>query len=136
MWLEDHNVELSYLIRDRDTKFSTGFDAIIESVGAKIVKTPVRAPNANAFSESWVGHLKRECLNWFLCFSLKHLDFIVQTYARFYNEHRPHQSKGNLPLTFTGVPVTPPRSSDEPVGRIRCHQELGGLLKHYTREAA
>jgi len=136
MWLDDHNIEVTHLIRDQDGKFSEGFDAIIESAGARIVKTPTRAPNANAFSESWIGHMKRECLDWFLCFSLKHMDFIVQTYVRFYNEHRPHQSKGNRVLTFTGDTASSPDMSGEPLGRIRCQQELGGLLKHYTREAA
>lgn len=80
--------------------------------------------------------MKRECLDWFLCFSLKHLDFIVQAYARFYNERRPHQSKGNRVLTSAGNTDPPPLLTDEPIGRIRCQQELGGLLKHYTREAA
>ncbi len=110
MWLEDHNIQITHLIRDRDGKFSEGFDAIIESVGATIIKTPVRAPNANAFSESWIGHFKRECLGWFLCFSLKHMDFIVQSYTHFYNEHRPHQSKENRVLTFTGASATLPDS--------------------------
>jgi len=136
MWLDDHDVELTHLIRDRDGKFSEGFDAMIESASATVVKTPARAPNANAFSESWIGHLKRECLDWLLCFSLKHMDYIVQSYTRFYNEHRPHQSKGNRTLTFTGIPVSLPDLSGEPLGRITCRQELGGLLKHYTREAA
>lgn len=94
------------------------------------------APNANAYSEAWIGSLKREYLNLFFCFSLKHLNFIVHTYTHFYNELRPHQSKGNRVLTFTGDLPSPPDLSHEPLGRIRCQQELGGLLKHYSREAA
>ncbi len=135
MWLDDHDVEFTHLIRDRDAKFSAGFDAIIESADARIVKTPVRAPNANAFSESWISRLRAECLNQFLCFSMKHLDFIVQTFARFHKERRPHQSKGNRVLTFTGDSPSPPDLTHEPLGRIRCQQELGGLLKHYARAA-
>ena len=67
---------------------------------------------------------------------MRHLDFIVQTYARFHSERRPHQSKGNRVLTFTGDSPPPPDLSEEPLDRIRCAQELGGLLKHYARDAA
>jgi len=120
------------LIRDRDTKFTAGFDQIFASQGTRIIKTPVRAPIANCFAESWIGTLKRECLNHFFCFSLRHLDHIVQTYVDYYNRLRPHQGKDNRTLTFTGEPPTITRT---PLGKIKCQRVLGGVLKHYYRAA-
>ena len=74
-------IELTHLVHDHDTKFTEAFDRHFRGTGAKIVKTPFLSPIANAYAESWIGTLKRECLNHFLCFSLRHLDFIVQTYV-------------------------------------------------------
>ncbi len=60
---EDRGRPLSHLIRDRDTKFTRSFDVVWQSIGAEIVPTPVRAPNANAFAERWIGTIRRECLD-------------------------------------------------------------------------
>ena len=135
MWLQDEGIEARFLLRDRDTKFTAGFDELFRSVGTQIVKTPVQAPNANSFAESWVGNLKRECLDYFICFSLGHLDHIAGSYMEFYNQHRPHQSLGNRTLPAAGDGRDPPTAAAE-VGRVRCRRFLGGLLRHYYREAA
>lgn len=97
-----------------------------------MVKTPVRAPNANAFAESWVATVKRECLDHFACFSLGHLDHIAQCYVDFYNEDRPHEGAGNRPLSEGLPPVPDP--TDPP--SVHCYQRLGGLLKTYYCKAA
>ena len=82
MWLDDEELDCHYLIHDRDTKFTASFDQTFESNVCQIVKTPFVSPIANLFAESWIGTLKCECLNHFHCFSLKHLDYIAQVYAR------------------------------------------------------
>ncbi|MCG8408914.1 MAG: integrase core domain-containing protein, partial [Phycisphaerales bacterium] len=137
MWLEDHGLQASFCLHDRDTKFTKGFDLLLASGGIKAVKTPVMAPNANAFVESWVASIKRECLSQFMCFSRSHLDHIVHAYARFYNEHRPRQGLGNRTLSFKQEAEQPAEPNHfTPIGRIGCQSELGGLLKHYYRQAA
>lgn len=137
MWLEDVGIKATHLIHDRDTKFSAGFDAIFRSSDADAIRTPVRAPDCNAYVESWVASIKRECLNHFLCFSMGHLDQIVQTNAEFYNTHRPHQGKGNRVLRFTSrTSEREPEYNPSSIGKIGFTSQLGGLLKSYHRKAA
>lgn len=122
------------LVHDHDTKFTEAFDQHFRGSGVHIVKTPILSPMANAYAESWIGTLKRECLNHFLCFSLGHLDHIVQTYSTYYNKFRPHQGLGNVLIPQHGRPNA--ATTGPPAGRIRREQWLGGLLKHYYRKAA
>ena len=63
MNLEDHAGSFKFLIRDRAAKFTVAFDAVFTAVGARIIRTPVRAPRANAIAGRWVGGARRECLD-------------------------------------------------------------------------
>lgn len=137
-WLEENKLEAKFLLRDRDSKFSFAFDRLLFGAGLRRVRAPLLAPDANAFAESWIGSFKRECLDHFACFSLGHLDHIGQEYVRFLNRHRPHQGLGNLTIEAAAS-----RSRGDPqfeetrdVGSLTCRQFLGGLLRHYSREAA
>ncbi len=134
MWLEDEGLGFDFPIHDRDTKFTEQFDTFFDNTIRAVVRTPYQSPIANCFVESWIGTLKRECLNQFFCFSLGHLDHIVQVYANYYNVLRPHQSLGNVQLNRVGEP--PPPATDDELGTIRRHAYLGGLLNHYERKAA
>jgi putative transposase len=60
---DDRRRRVRFLVHDRDSKFSAAFDALFDSAGIRIIRTPVRAPNANAHVERWVGTVRRECLD-------------------------------------------------------------------------
>ena len=135
MWLDDEELNLQFIIHDNDAKISAGFDAVFKGADADIVKTPFLSPIANAFAESWIGTLKRECLNQFYCFGLRHLDHIVQTYTSYYNTFRSHQSLGNVPIGQGSRPP-PDGVANRDVGPVRQHAYLGGSLNHCEWKAA
>jgi transposase InsO family protein len=85
MQLDDHNRQLRFLIHDRDAKFPRAFDALLESDGIKVIRTPVRAPNANAYIERWVGTTRRECLDRILFLGHRQLDHVLRVYIKHYN---------------------------------------------------
>lgn len=138
MWLEEQNLQSRFLIHDRDAKFSTAFRELFRNAGVRCLRTPVLAPDANSYSEAWIGAFKRESLDYFLCFSLGHLNHIGQEFVHFFNKYRPHQGLGNrtLPAAAAGPPQELASNAAPEIGRIRCRRFLGGLLRHYYRAAA
>ena len=120
-------------ICDHDTKFTAQFEQILKSDGIKLKLTAVQAPNQNAYAERWVQTIQQECLDHFIVLGEKHLRYIVQEFVDYYNNFRPHQAKGNLPL---GVDKPPDPPDSVTLGDIECHERLGGLLRHYERKAA
>jgi putative transposase len=124
--LEDTHV----LIRDRDAKFSGPFDEVFRTERHAVVKTPVRAPRANAFAERWVGSVRRECLDHLLIFGRRHLLHVLGTYAEHYNRARPHRSLDLAP---------PDRLSPAELfgpAYLRRLDVLGGVIHEYERAAA
>jgi len=130
MWAKDNGIEPKFLIHDRDKKF-TGKQFLSFWKGtARRVKTPVRAPMANAFIESWIGSLKKEVLNHIVGLSRGQIDYVVNLWVSHYNTVRPHRGKGidNNILDVDFAPKTK--------GEILCEQKLGGLITEWYREAA
>jgi putative transposase len=82
-WLDEIGVAPRYLIHDRDDKYPGRFGAFWKTEGVRCIRTPPRAPVANAFCECFIGKLKRECLDHFLCFSRGQLRHIVSTWLRY-----------------------------------------------------
>ena len=76
MWAEDEGIDIRYLLHDHDTKFTAAFDEHFRRDDGGPVLTPICAPVANCFIESWIGSLKRECLNTFFCRPLRNDDMI------------------------------------------------------------
>ena len=130
MWLDDIDIKATGLIRDRDTKFTTRFDAIWKSEGAKIHKTPVRSPKANGFCECYIVKVKRECLNHFIFFNLDHLNYINREWLKYYHNQRPHQGN-DINNNVLDVDFRP---TDQ--GEVKREQRLGGVISWYYRDAA
>ncbi len=117
------------LIRDRDTKFTKGFDEVFRTEGIRIIRSPVRAPRANAFAERFIGTIRRECLDRMLIVNRRHLETVIGEYVEHYNGHRPHRSLGQLPpLPIETSPVEPGIAAPS---RLRRSDRLGGLVHEY-----
>ena len=82
-----------FLIHDRDTKFSHAFDEVFRTEGIEIIRTPIQAPNANAFAERWVRTIRADCLDRILILGRRQLEHVLRVYRRHYNEHRPHRAR-------------------------------------------
>ena len=120
-----------FLIRDRDSKYAGGFDEVFASEGVDVVRTPIRAPRANAFAERFVGTLRRECLDRILVFGRGHLERVLKSYIAHYNGHRPHRSLDMDPP----APRSPSPACDAPPGPVIRRDVLGGLIHEYERAA-
>jgi len=130
--LPERSEPIRFLIHDRDSEFSQAFDEVFRSEGVEIVRTPFRAPNANAFAERWVGTVRRDCLDWLLIVSRRQLERVLRVYVEHYNTHRPHRALGLKP------PAPAPRLQlvgSNPPGQIQRRERLGGLINEYTRAA-
>jgi transposase InsO family protein len=131
--LSERAVPLRILIRDRDSKFTRAFDEIFTSEGIRVIRTPVRAPRANAYAERCVGTIRRECLDWILIRGRRHLEHVLGIYIDHYNAHRPHRS---LELRAP-KPQRPTLNLTTPADRVavRRRDRLGGLIHEYARAA-
>jgi transposase InsO family protein len=130
MELDEGADAIRFLIRDRDAKFTDAFDAVFTSTGARIVRTPVRAPRANAIAERWVGSARRECTDRLLILGRGHLHAVLAEYVEHYNTHRPHRSRQQQPPE--------PRTHSVPAGgnvRVLRHDRLGGVIHEYAQVA-
>ena len=130
MNLEDHAGGFKFLIGDRDTKFTAAFDAVFTAIGVRIVKTPVRAPRANAIAERWIGSARRECLDRMLITGERHLRLVLGEYADHYNGHRPHRTLQQNPPAGRSHPPATVTSM-----RVLRRDRLGGLIREYDQVA-
>jgi putative transposase len=120
------------LIRDRDSKYSGSFDEVLRSGGIRIVKTPVRAPQANAIAERFVRTVRAECLDWLLVVNRRHLERVLRVFLDHYNTHRPHRS---LDLKAPDPATRKLRVLHPPPAVIERRDRLGGLIHEYSLAA-
>jgi putative transposase len=130
MNLEDRAEGLKFLIRDRDAKFTEASGAVFAAVGVQIIKTPVRAPRANAIAERWIGSARRECLDRMLVTGERHLQLVLVEYADHYNLHRPHRALQQCPPVGRAHPAVEVTSM-----RVLRRDRLGGLIHEYSQVA-
>ena len=98
----------------------------------EVTRTPVRAPNANAFAERWVRTVRSDCLDRILILGRRHLERVLHVYTNHYNEHRPHRA----------LQLTPPDGSSSADDRniatatnVSRHDLLGGPIHQYRQAA-
>ena len=117
-----------YLIRDRDGIYGTFFEQRVENMGIKEVLIAPRSPWQNPFAERVIGSVRRECLDYFIIFSERHLHQVVSRYVEYYNNSRTHLS------FYQNSPV--PRVTQLPSqGKVVSIPQVGGLHHHYRRVA-
>ena len=129
MDLGERASSVRFLIRDRDAKFAAAFDSVFTDIGARVIKTPVRAPRANAFAERFVGTVRRECLDHVLIVNERHLGGVLAEWEAHYNEHRPHQDRQQQAPNDEPAPVV------DLTAAIQRRPVLGGLINEYHRAA-
>ena len=129
--LDGHSPAIRFLIRDRDTKFCRPFDTVLRSEGMRVIRTPIQAPNANAYAERVIETIRAECLDWTLIQGRRHLDRTLRIYAEHYNRGRPHRALALAPpIAAAGEPIQVSPHD------VRRQDLLGGLIHEYHGLAA
>jgi putative transposase len=130
MNLEDRAGGFKFLIRDRDAKFTAAFDAVFTAIGVRIIKTPVRAPRANAIAGRWIASARRECLDRMLITGERHLRLVLGGYIDHCNLHRPHRT------LHQGPPAGRPHPAALGTNvRVLRRDRLGGLIRESAQVA-
>jgi transposase InsO family protein len=120
-----------FLVRDRDTKFSGPFDAVLRAEGVRVIRTPIRSPRANAFAERFVRTVRQECLDHVLIYGPRHLEHVLGAYIDHYVGERPHRGLSLAVPAGTRAPQVR-GTTRTPVER---RDVLGGLIHEYRRAA-
>jgi putative transposase len=118
------------LVRDRDTKFTGSFDAVFADAGITVLRSPPRAPKANAYAERWVSTIWRECLDRMLIVNERQLVHVLSEYENHYNTHRPHRALDERSPIAADVERLPRTG-----GAVQRRQVLGGLINEYQQAA-
>jgi putative transposase len=131
--LEETGRRFTYLVRDRDAKFTAAFDAVFASIGIRTLPIAPQAPRMNSIMERWVQTCRRELLDRTLIWNQSHLLHALREFE-FYNGHRPHQGIANA------RPLQPLPASLAVPGQIasldiRRRDRLGGVLHEYQHAA-
>ena len=126
-----------FLVRDRDSIFSTEVDEQLKSFGIRVLCTPARAPQANAYCERLVGTVRRECLDFLIPLGERHLRAILREWSAHYNQGRPHSSLGpGIPepveMLFLSQPHVKHISTEN--RKVVARPILGGLHHEYGWE--
>jgi transposase InsO family protein len=124
-----------FVVHDRDAVFSPAVDNAWTSMDLRVLKTPARVPQANAFCERLIGTARRECLDHFIPLNERHLRQILGEWVPHYNRGRPHASLGPGIPEPTAMTVSRPAGHQLPLGhRVAAKPILAGLHHEYRLE--
>ncbi len=118
-----------YLWMDRDGKFCPSFRGFLKDEGIQPLRLPPRSPDLNAYIERFMRSLKSESLSRMIFFGEKSLRRAVTAYLDHYHTERNHQGLENQ-IIEAGDEV------GQIDGKVKCREQVGGLLRYYYREAA
>ena len=125
-----------FVLHDRDSIYAPAVDRALKTIGLHVLKTPIAAPQANAYGERVIGTVRRECLDWVIPVSERHLRRVMGAWVAHYNRGRPHSMLGR------GIPdpssIMAPRSPDHRIPRahrVTAKPILGGLHHEYRLAA-
>ena len=120
-----------YIIRDNDATYGPHFSAVALGTGINVLRTPIKAPRANAICERLLGSVRRECLDHLLIGSEQHLHCVFKEYVAYFNQARPHQGIAQqIPAPREHV-----TQASEASGNVIAFPVLGGLHHEYRRAA-
>jgi putative transposase len=114
-------------------RFTRDFDIVFRSEGIEIVRTPVRAPKANAVAERFVRTVRAECLDWLLILNPRHLERLLRVFIEHYNGHRPHRALNLTPPDQERPTLRLATASRS--DRVARRDRLGGLIHEYRLAA-
>ena len=118
-----------YLILDRDPLYTRAFRSMLKDSGVRVLRLPARSPNLNSHAERFVLSIKSECLNRMVLLGEAHLRTAVAEFVKHYHRERHHQG-------LDGQLIEATATARRGEGAVVCRERLGGMLKHYYREAA
>jgi putative transposase len=121
--LQDAGRRVRFLIRDRDARLTSAFDAVFTSLDADVIKIPVRVAVANAICERFVGSVRRELLDRILIVSSARAESVLREDEDHVNERRPHRSLSRA-APLRELPSVPA----DPTGTVIRRDRLGGLI--------
>jgi transposase InsO family protein len=131
--LEEAGCRFTYLIRDRDAKFTAAFDAVFASTGMTTLPIAPQPPRMNACAERFVRTVRAECTDRMLIAGERHLRAVLSEYIGHYNTGRSHQGRGmslRAPDDARDVVAFP-----VPATRIQRQARLAGLINEYRQAA-
>jgi putative transposase len=134
MDLQDAHASLTYLSRDRDSKYTAAFDAVLADSGITTITTGIRVPWMNAIMEPWIRTCRTELLDRTLILNQAHLLHALREFEAFYNHHWTHRAlRAPAPLHPLTRPITKADKLDQLT--IRRRDRLGGILHEYHHAA-
>ena len=129
---KDREKSPEMILHDGDVKFTKDFTTTIKNAGMKTNRLPKGSPNLNGRCERFVGTIRWECVDKFIVFGKRHLDYLISEFVSYYNHHRAHMEREHLPP----IREAPHEVETLPLDQIEVRSHVGGLVRSFHRKAA